>query len=488
MTHPFQELVLDIRRRPNAISASAYDMAWLAWLMPAARDWLCDAQRPDGSWGAELEYYHDRVVCTLAAVNALAATSANGHDLQRIQRGIRYLETAALRLPEDPTDTVGFELLAPSLVGIGQGLGLELDEVARALEPYQAIYRQKLALIPPQMLYSPRATVAHSIEFIGFGRLDRAAIAPLRMANGSIHCSPAATAFCQVAGAGSAAGQDYLSATMEYGRGGLPTLAPFELFEIIWSLLHLYIAGGLAGVQRDVQPLMDRMQAAWGLEGIGLAEGFPPDFDNTASAYMLLAALGRAPDPAVFKAYEEDDHFRCYPYERNISLDVHIHLVMALRRAPDFPGNDDMLLKAIHILSRHLQSECITDKWHVSPYYSTAHAVIALSGLVADSLIADQIGWLCRTQQADGRWTAYPHFPPAAVEETAHALLALLVVQKHKGSIPHPIIQRGMAYLKTHYRDHQALPALWVGKGLYHPLHITRSIFLAAFALYEELY
>jgi hypothetical protein len=74
------------------------------------------------------------------------------------------------------------------------------------------------------------------------------------------------------------------------------------------------------------------------------------------------------------------------------------------------------------------------------------------------------------------------------VEETAYALLGLLVVQKQNGSIPHIIIRRGMEFLKAHYHNHQDLPALWVGKGLYHPFHITRSVLLATFALYDALY
>lgn len=485
--HPFQQLLHDIQEQPNLISLSAYDTAWLAWLMPAARDWLLAAQYPDGSWGAELEYYHDRVIATLSAINALAATSTNSHELQRIQRGIRYLEKAAPRLSHDPTETVGFELLAPSLLKIGQKLGLHLEQVAHALQPYEIVYRQKMALIPPAMLYSPRATVPHSLEFIGFDALDRSAIAHLRLANGSIHSSPAATAFCEIAGAGCAAGQDYLSSTLEYYRGAAPTLAPFGLFEIIWSLLHLHLGEDLGQWRPGVQPLIARVERAWGSEGVGLTEGFPADLDNTAAAYMLLSTLGHTPEPAILKHYEEEDHFRCYRFERNISLDVHIHLVMALRQAVDFPGRVDMLIKAINVLSRYLQSDFITDKWHVSPYYSTSHAVIALSGL-ADHLIQNQIYWLCYTQQKDGRWTFYPDFPPAAVEETAYALLGLLAVQRQNGSIPHHIIERGMNYLRANYRDHQQLPALWVGKGLYHPLHITRSVFLATFALYDELY
>jgi halimadienyl-diphosphate synthase len=234
--------------------------------------------------------------------------------------------------------------------------------------------------------------------------------------------------------------------------------------------------------------LIEKIEAGWGSEGVGLAEGFPADLDDTAGAYTLLSTLGNAPDPAVFEAFEEEDHFHCYRFERNISLDVHTHLVVALRRALDFPHCDDMLLKAINVLSRYLKSaDFITDKWHVSPYYSTAHAIIALNGL-ADILIQDQLYWLCYTQQADGSWTFYPDFPPAAVEETALALLALLLVQKQNGSIPHDTIKRGIDYLTTHYHNHQDLPALWVGKTLYHPWHITQSIFLATFALYDQLY
>jgi halimadienyl-diphosphate synthase len=487
MMHPFHQLLLDIQRQSNAISVSAYDTAWLAWLVPTARDWLCDAQHPDGSWGADLEYYHDRVICTLAAINALAATCTSQHNMQRIERGIKYLERATRHLSRDPTETAGFELLAPALLKIGEGLGLHLDQVACALEPYQIVRRQKLALIPSAVLYSPKSTAPYSLEFVGFDDLDRAAVAQLRFANGSIHNSPAATAFCEVAGAGSAAGRAYLSSILEYYRGAAPTFAPFELYEIAWALLHLDLAEDLAQINQIVQPVIKKIQADWGPEGIGITEEFPVDLDNTAVAYMLLSRLGNAPDPAVFEAYEEEDHFRCYRFERNISLDVHIHLVMALRQTPDFPRRDDMLLKAVNVLSRYLQSDFITDKWHVSPYYSTAHAVIALNGL-ADHLIEDQIYWLCHTQQEDGRWTFYPNFPRAAVEETALALLALLSVQKQNGSIPHDIIKRGMDYLTAHYHQHQDLPALWVAKTVNHPFHITCSIFLATFALYAQLY
>jgi len=129
MTQASTDLLTRMQDNPNYLSPSAYDTAWLAWLYPEARAWLIDAQRPDGSWGAELEYYHDRVIATLAAINAIAATSANAHDLKRVEQGIRYLEGTIPRLAEDVYETIGFELLLPSLVHIGQTLGLKLDRI-----------------------------------------------------------------------------------------------------------------------------------------------------------------------------------------------------------------------------------------------------------------------------------------------------------------------------------------------------------------------
>jgi hypothetical protein len=82
---PFMKsMIVDLLSRieacPNQMSPSAYDTGWLAWLYPAARSWLLAAQNPDGSWGAEIEYYHDRVVATLSALNAIAATSTSKRE------------------------------------------------------------------------------------------------------------------------------------------------------------------------------------------------------------------------------------------------------------------------------------------------------------------------------------------------------------------------------------------------------------------------
>ncbi len=481
------DLLTRMQNKPDQISPSAYDTAWLAWLYPEAREWLIDAQHPDGSWGSAVEYFHDRVIATLSAINAIAATSTNGHDLKRVERGIRYVENALPRVPEDVYDTTAFELLLPRLVEMGQTLGLNLERIEPLLEAQKPLYHQKLALIPPEMIYSRKTVVPYSLEFIGFEKLDRTALSQLRGANGSIHNSPSATAFVEVAMHGSMPGRAYLDEVMYKYNGTAPGFTPLELFETIWTLYHLSLNVDLPSVRGTIEPLIEHLKKAWTDKGVGFSISFPiPEPDDTSLAFKILSDLGIYQDPTVFEVYEVGDHFQCYPFERDISLDVHIHIVDALKNTPDFPRRDDLLLKALNILGRDLTTEFIIDKWHISPYYSTSHAIIGLTGL-SDNIIKKQIKWLLKTQQDDGRWTYYPHCSKAAIEETAHALLALMTVYEKRGNIPFEVIDRGFRYLEKHYRTAEELPALWINKALYNPYYIVESAVLTAMTKYQEL-
>ena len=498
MKEAFVDLLMRMRRLPNHISPSPYDTAWVAWLYPEAREWIIDTQRPDGSWGAELEYYHDRVVATLAAINAIAATSTNRHDLKRIEGGISYLERAIPHLTEDVFETVSFELLVPSLVHMGQKLGLHLDRVEELIRPIKPFYDQKLALIPKTMIYSPDIALAHSLEFIGFEKLDHAATEQLRAINSSIHNSPSATAFVEVAtngsngfnssngSNGSNEGRMYLDVLIARYSGVAPALAPFELFEMIWALHHLSLNVELESLRPTIDPFLELLGNVWTPKGVGFSATFIPDSDDTSLGLRLLHKIGIYADPLVLEAYEVDDHFQCLPFERNISLDIHIHIVHALKESKDFSRRDDMLLKALNILARHLTTEYIVDKWHVPPYYSTSHAVMWLAGL-SDNIITKQINWLLKTQRNDGAWTFYPHHPKAAIEETAYVLMALMTVYEKGGDIPFSIIDKGFRYLASHYTAVEELPSLWIHKVLYNPYHIVEAIILSALAKYEDL-
>ena len=83
-----RELIRNLNQR---MSPSPYDIAWLARLRvgdkprwPHLVQWLIDNQYPNGSWGAEVVYYHDRIISTLAAAIAL---HVNGTD-ERANRAV----------------------------------------------------------------------------------------------------------------------------------------------------------------------------------------------------------------------------------------------------------------------------------------------------------------------------------------------------------------------------------------------------------------
>src|SRR5262245_42855435 len=90
-----------------------YDTAWLARLslkypgggFDLAYPWLRAKQRADGSWGADILHYHDRIVCTLAAIIALKTGSASARNSAAIDAGLRYLRSAIQRTLSDQHDT-----------------------------------------------------------------------------------------------------------------------------------------------------------------------------------------------------------------------------------------------------------------------------------------------------------------------------------------------------------------------------------------------
>src|SRR5579859_7286185 len=159
--------------RPG-ISGVAYDTAWLAGLatetdrrssrFPTTLRWLADNQLADGSWGSSVRYEHDRVLCTLAALAPLAEFGRRAEDRCAVDAGTRYLWQHGHLIGREPVELVGFELLLPALVDRARQAGVP---VPPHLDVYAQQRADKLRLIPPQALYSPRTTVVHSLEFLG---------------------------------------------------------------------------------------------------------------------------------------------------------------------------------------------------------------------------------------------------------------------------------------------------------------------------------
>jgi halimadienyl-diphosphate synthase len=474
---------------PGHMGSTAYDTAWAArlgeidWnLSSQSLAWLAENQLPDGSWGARTPFYHhDRVICTLAAMIALSYRGRRGHDKVQIENGRNALERivggATEGLQADPNGaTIGFEMIAPTLAAEAEKLGLIKNQGDRILGRLSKQRARKLAIIQKNMI-NKHVTMAFSAEMAGIDERHMLDVDNLQEHNGSVGVSPSATAyFATYIKKGDQASLGYLRKAMK-ADGGMPNVAPFDVFETAWALWNLGMIPGLK-VTEKLKPHLDFLSNAWQPgRGVGYATTCSvKDSDDSVITYSALLRFGIEKDLASVLAYEESEHFRCFDLEVNPSISANIHILNALGQS-GMNRMDSSVQKVLNFLQKTKgQNPYWVDKWHSSPYYATAHAIIACAGF-ANELVEDAVQWILETQNIDGSWGVY--LPTA--EETAYAIQALWVWNENVAKVPKDVLRDGARWLTEHMDD--PYPPLWIGKCLYHPNLVIRSAVISALAL-----
>jgi len=473
----------------GSMSETAYDTAWVARVQdprtsgpafPTAFDWLIQHQFPDGSWGGVIPVLHDRVVSTLISAITLAERPGTQHA-GAVARAVAYLAPALVRLDQDVAETVGFELIMPTLLARAQQLRLALP-YERCTSIYD-LRADKLRRLPIGFVYSGPSPLTHSLEFLGDEfqpDLARRSQAP----NGSFAASPSATAYFLMHQWDEPAAA-YLRAVVALSAAGAACdVFPFEVFEKGWVLSHL---GPLAQQVRGYRRRLAELARAWSPIGVGFtSSAIVPDGDDTAIVFRVLHGGGYAVQPNVFRLFEADDYFFTFPLERNQSVSTNAHVLHGLQDYGDFPGRERMIGKAITFLrASRLPGGMWRDKWHASPYYATGRVILALAGAdeSAGELVGPAVDWLVETQHENGSWSAFQR--SGTCEETAYALQAL-------ASLPQPsrsaltAMARASGYLWERL-DTWDFPELWVGKGLYAPHAVIRAAILGALYAYERV-
>jgi halimadienyl-diphosphate synthase len=474
---------------PGHMGSTAYDTAWAArlgeidWnLSSHALSWLTENQLPDGSWGAPAPmYYHDRVLCTLAAMIALSYQGRRVHDKVRIENGKLALERivggATQGLQSDPNGaTVGFEMIAPTLAAEAEKLGIIKDQGNRILGRLSKLRAKKLSYLQDNMI-SRNVTMAFSAEMAGTDGKHMLDIENLQESNGSVGVSPSATAyFATYIKRGDEASLNYLRSVMK-PDGGMPNVAPFDVFEIAWALWNLSF---IPDVKKNgkLKPHIDFLSNAWQAKrGVGFAANYSvKDSDDTGLVYDTLLRFGCEKDLASVLIYEEKDYFRCFDLEANPSISANIHVLGALGQA-GLDQKNSSVQKAIRFLHKAKGSNPFwVDKWHSSAYYATAHAVIACAKF-ASGFVEESVRWILRSQNRDGSWGTYL----STAEETAYAIQALWFWNENVAKIPKHVVRNGARWLTEHFD--QPYPPLWIGKCLYNPSLVIRSAVISALAL-----
>ncbi len=475
---------------PGHMASTAYDTAWAArlgeidWgISSRSLSWLAENQLPDGSWGALAPmYYHDRVLCTLAAMIALTYRGRRGHDKVQIENGRLALERivsgATQGLQADPNGaTVGFEMIAPILAGEAEKLGLIKDQGDRILGRLSKLRAKKLSYLKGKNI-NRHVTMAFSAEMAGKDGQHMLDLDNLQESNGSVGVSPSATAyFATYIKKGDEASLKYLR-KVSNPDGGMPNVAPFDVFEIAWTLWNLSLIPDL-GYAEKLKPHLEFLSKAWQPKfGIGFAAGYSvKDSDDTGLVYETLLRYGIEKDLASILTYEEENHFRCFDLEANPSISANIHVLGALAQA-GLDRRNTSVQKTLGFLrqSRDPSLPFWADKWHSSPYYATAHAIISCAG-IENELVGESVDWILKTQNRNGSWGTY--LPTA--EETAYAIQALWVWDQKVATVPKGVLRNGARWLKENMDN--TYPPLWIGKCLYSPNLVIRSAVISALAL-----
>jgi halimadienyl-diphosphate synthase len=487
-----KELVQNLNHR---MAPSPYDTAWLARLKsPSSQDaiwpdlmeWLLAHQHDDGSWGSPIEYYHDRIICTLAAAIALGQNGQSKHAQIALKRAERYLWHHLHLLPRDPFELVGFELILPTLLSEAHQMGLDVPTHTCG---YGEIQTAKLRMIPPDMLYSPHISTVLSLEFLGRSG-DPSRLRKALTDNGSLGNSPAATAYyltlCQEC---DPQALQYLE-TVQSHMDHIVPFYPFRTFELTWVLNNLRMSG-LPITEFAGPNVWQELLSEISPQGVGFDPSFRiPDGDTTSACCRVLLEAGYDVSPTILALFEDrkEQIFRTYQYERNPSISTNIHALDALDLMSDYPNQDQVKEQIIlMLLEKRRYNMYWVDKWHASPYYATAHALIAVAhqGDYLAHACRQTVEWIQHTQREDGSWG---FFQQSTIEETAYALTALLQYHRREAIDPEPL-HRGAAYLaRTHQGTDATYPPLWIVKCLYAPYDIIRSAVLAALMLYNDTF
>jgi hypothetical protein len=281
----------------------------------------------------------------------------------------------------------------------------------------------------------------------------------------------------------------YLRGTLRDDATGIvPALSPIDLFEIAWALNILITADAITPDDPQVYRLTEMLWSQWSNKtGISMSTSFTPDdVDDTAAVYSVLRWAGYPVRIDAIAHYETEVFFVCYPHETNHSISAHLRILLALKNDnTNHPDRERWVTKILTALHKFKDNGTFwRDKWHVSPYYVNAMALMALHDLDENHqpLVYSRLTWMLKTQLDDGGWGVFDVSTP---EETAYCVQALIWWDRHVSRIDPEVIRRGASFLLANQQRTNYVP-LWIGKALYTPRHIVRASIASAVYSYVQ--
>lgn len=487
LVRDLQGLLHDVGRDGGVIGPSVYDTAMVARLAPPkegpepAIEWLLSRQQSDGGWCSP-RYPIGRDLPTLAAVLALREHRRDVKAREACAAGLAFLREQAGQWTAIPDDLpIALELTLPALVQEAIRQGVDISPEPYRLLAAEGERKRKYILRGPVVRGTP---AAHAWEALGLEpTLD------VVDEIGSVGTSPASTAAWLSASvsvgallgarAGAAA---YLERAARSTGSGVPGVVPHAFpiprFEQSWVLLGVLSAGlySRAELAGPLNGALDDLELAVTPRGVGYADVFVPDGDDTACAVAALKGGGREVSAGLVRLFEGDGHFFVFTGERNPSPSANAHAIYALSLfGEDAPGARRFLVD-----HQSADGRFQGDKWHTSWLYTTHRAVLALDPSRDRESLLRARSALCAHQHEDGGLGSTSASTPF---ETAHGVLALHALAA-KGESTDEVaarIERGYRYLLSQYRPFgPPEEPLWIAKEIYSMPRVDRAFELCA--------
>lgn len=488
----------------SSVFAAAYDTAWLARVpllghlnqpaFPEALNWLRENQLSDGSFGTAPIYSASaNTLSTLAALLAFRQWN-QAQDATRIQQALDALEPLAKKLKYEPHETIGFEMLLPALLRECQGFGLSISpSLYQLYQPYLEKAKTKEKII--HQFYKKNDVTKpapwwFNLEMHGGDVMrDASQQRPIGVyqlcPQGSVIGSPAATAYLlayfRYRSQDLPVAEHYLRHVIKVTneQGAVPNVYPIDEFEQGFCANYL-LDSEVPSSYPIIIKLMRNILSYWQNrqeKGFGYSTDVlftDPDCTSNGVRAMLLAGYKNIKPETLLRFYN-GTCIETFTGELSASLSTNIHVLSALRLMTSTPEIENCIHQLQKWLGQQLKANkgVFSDKWHFSPFYPMARAIIALEG-INDDVSQSCADWLVEQQYNNGGWGYYGYATP---EESAFALHALSYYAKTK-TLDTAIFQKGLKFLKA--TPDIPYEALWIGKVFYGPKAVVSSIRTAA--------
>lgn len=465
--------------KPGSMSHSLYDLAWFirttAHFNPGDETPLIQEmvlkQNNDGSWGNN-HHAHHQFVSTLSAISVLSEYGKNSYK-NELSAAIYRANVLWKNLKKDDIPTISFDFVFSALYEKLTKNGIKLDIKAEEISFYSTKKQLKQNKIPTKAIIQQQTTAVHLLETYGKSLKKENLQSLIQNNEKTIGLSPSATLWCATM-----LNNERLfinqKKLISHNNNSIATLYPIDIYEIGWSLYNKALADpeSITNPDNTVKQLLNHLLSNWQKNGISISQDFPLiDLDDTVIVYKLLTMAGHKLDTKWLDYYEEDNYYRCYPMERLASVSVNIHLLDSLHLFPKGKRKQRAIKKVLSFVnSQKIENSYWEDKWHISPLYTTSHAIISLLETPYD--LKPTIQWLLKHQRKNGSWGWKNS---GSCEETAYIIQALCYYHKyHPQKQIHQALSKAKEYMDKESNIYK-YPEMWTGKVLYCPQKVVSS-------------